>query len=487
VLLAGNAVPARRALLMLGICCVLRLIAAEPRLGRVLLVALAVVLALDPLAGLAAGTWLSFLAVAVLAATGGRAAWPWPAPWSWLGPHLAVAVGLAPLLAFLGEAQARVGVPANLLAIPWVGCVSTPLALLGALMELVLPGGGAWPWWLAAWSLAPVLPFLDALAALDAGGWRPLLVDGQSRIAFALLCLLLLLPRGLPIRLAALSLFLALLLPREPRPLPAGAFELEVFDVGQGTALAVRTARHLLVFDTGPPLGARLDPGRDIIAARLIAEGRRRVDCLMLSHGDLDHVSGTRGLLAALAVGGLDTATPERFADLRPPPAPCRTGAFWHWDEVAFRVLHPPGVGRWKGNDASCVLLVSGRWGRLLLPGDIEERAEYRLLRSAREALAADVVVLPHHGSRSSSTPAFVRATAARVAISTTGHGNRHGHPDPRVVRRWQRAGAVHLDTARDGALRVLVGPGGLEIRAERRDAPRWWRAGGAGGETDVN
>jgi len=482
VLLAGNGVPARRAFLMLAIWCSARMIEADPPPARVLLLALWVMLASDPLAGLGAGTWLSFAAVAVLIATSGRAACPWPAPWRWLGPHLAIAVGLAPLLADLGEAQSRVGILANLIAIPWVGVVSTPLALLGALAELLYSGAGEFPWWLASLSLAPVMITLSGLAGLDAGGWRPLLADWQAQVAFTVLCLLFLLPRGLPLRLCTLSLLVALLLPREFRPLPKGAFELEVFDVGQGTALAVRTARHLLVYDTGPPLGTQLDPGRDIIAARLRAEGRRRVDRLLLSHGDADHVTGTAGLLAALPVAGLDTSVPVRFGTLRPPPAPCLAGALWHWDEVEFRILHPPGGRHFKGNDASCVLRVSGRWGRLLLPGDIESGAEYRLLRQARGQLAADVVVLPHHGSRTSSNPSFARATGARIVISTTGHQNRYGHPAPRVVARWQRLGATHFDTARDGALRVSVGPGGIQMRAERRDAPRWWRGERAAG-----
>jgi competence protein ComEC len=153
----------------------------------------------------------------------------------------------------------------------------------------------------------------------------------------------------------------------------------------------------------------------------------------------------------------------------------CSRGGSWRWDGVLFRVLHPPGGYVGSDNDRSCAIAVHGAGGIALLLADVETEAEQALLT---QAPAADVVMLPHHGSRSSSSPALVSAVAARYGIASAGFGNRWGMPDGGVVARWRASGTTVLVTAEAGAVRASFPPrpGRIEIRAERRDAPHWWR-----------
>ena len=291
----------------------------------------------------------------------------------------------------------------------------------------------------------------------------------------------LLLPRGFPSRWFGLLAFLPLLTVEPPRPAP-GTAEIAVLDVGQGLAVHVQTAGHDLLFDAGPAFSSEADSGNRIIAPYLRAIGVRRLDTLVISHADKDHEGGAVSVLAALPVGMLKTSLPYEHA-LSAQPVPqqlCADGDNWTWDGVRFEMLHPgPERLSRKTNDLSCVLRISAGGRSMLLTSDIEAVSEGALLKRYPQGLAADAMTVPHHGSRTSSTPEFIAAVAARDVIFPVGYLNRFGHPKDDVVERYTASGARLHRTDRDGALRVSFGPAaGIALRHERDERRRYWHAG---------
>jgi competence protein ComEC len=472
-LLAGFAVPAQRTLYMLGVVAAARLWGREVASSRVLSLALLLVLLLDPWAVLAAGFWLSFGAVALLFQIGsGRLG---PAHWlvEWGRAQWAVTLGLLPALLALFQQFSLVSPLANAVAIPLVSFVITPLALLGALppfdpllslAHFFTVGLMAFVGWLSALPVAvwqqAAPPFWSVLLALAGGVW-------------------LLLPRGFPARWLGLLAFLPLLTVEAPRPAP-GTAEITVLDVGQGLAIHVQTAGHDLLFDAGPAFSAEADSGNRIIAPYLRALGVRHLDTLVISHADKDHEGGAASVLAALPVGMIRTSLPYEHALSAQPVSQqlCADGDSWTWDDVHFEMLHPgPEPLSRKTNDLSCVLRVSAAGRTMLLTSDIEAVSEADLLRRYPARLAADVITVPHHGSRTSSTPEFIAAVAARDVIFPVGYLNRFGHPKDDVVARYAASGARLHRTDRDGALRASLGPAGVALRHERNERRRYWHA----------
>jgi competence protein ComEC len=290
----------------------------------------------------------------------------------------------------------------------------------------------------------------------------------------------LLLPRGFPSRWLGLMAFLPLLTVLPPRPAP-GSAEITVLDVGQGLAIHVQTATHDLLFDAGPAFSADADSGNRIIAPYLRAMGVRRLDAMVISHADKDHEGGAASVLAALPVALLRTSLPFEHPLSAQPVAHelCRKGEAWDWDGVAFAMLHPgtDPLSR-KTNDLSCVLRVTAGGRSMLLTSDIEAVSEQSLLAGPPPALAAEVMTVPHHGSKTSSTPGFIAAVAARDVIFPVGYRNRFGHPKEEVVARYLESGARLHRTDADGAVGVSLAAAGIGFRHERAERRRYWHAG---------
>ncbi len=465
---AGFALPTVRTVLMIAVVALAR-VARRP-LGpwEGLALALLAILLVDPLAVLQAGFWLSFAGVAwlvwCLPREGGR---------HWMREFLlaqgVATLGLLPLGAVLFQQASLAGPLANLLAIPWWSLVVVPLCLLGTLLEALHAGAGEWAWRLAGACFDPSWRLFEWMAASPfALWWLP-----EAR-AWALLPALagtfwLLLPRGVPGKPLALLLWLPLLAPDRELPGPGGV-ELHVFDVGQGLSVLVRTARHALLYDAGPAVPDGYDAGERAVLPALRALGVGHLDRVVVSHADLDHAGGWPAIQASLPV---DLALAPQGAPLAV-DSPCLRGTGWRWDGVEFRFLHPPDHFPYLRNEASCVLRITSAHGAVLLTGDIGEVIEQRLLRRPGQ-LRADVVVVPHHGSGSSSSPAFITATGARLALVAAGYRNRFGHPRADVVRRWQLRGAEVLATPGSGAIRVWVDGEGLAVRERRAWRRRLW------------
>jgi len=341
-----------------------------------------------------------------------------------------------------------------------------PLALLGTLL-LPLPGVGSSLLWLAGAQLELLFVLLAWLAELApavqlaaAPGWAVLL--GTLGVLLALL------PLGVPVRLFGVLMVLPLLLPPVEQ-VPAGQAEVRLLDVGQGLAVLVRTRRHVVLYDAGPA-SRGFDSGAKVVLPALRSLGVGHLDLLLLSHADQDHAGGAAALLAGLPVTRLLSGEAPAL-HLPRTAEPCRDGERWLWDGVQFTTWFWGAAG--NANDASCVLLVEAQGERLLLTGDIGVAGERHLLGRGRE-LRADWLLAAHHGSRSSSSAAFVAAVAPQAVLFSRGWLNPFGHPHPSVVARYREAGVRLHDTASDGALRIQLGSRGALAR--ERDETRFWR-----------
>jgi competence protein ComEC len=275
-----------------------------------------------------------------------------------------------------------------------------------------------------------------------------------------------------PGRALALVLLLPLLTPRDDRP-PPGEADLWLLDAGQGLALLVRTAHHDLLYDAGPATRGGADLGATAVVPALRALSVRSLAHLVLSHGDADHAGGADAVRAAFPPR-IERAPPGW---VRAPGRPCLAGERWALDGVAFTVLHPPEHFPYQRNESSCVLRIDAAGASALLPGDIGRHVEARLARLPPAQVRAAVLLVPHHGSDSSSSLDFLAAVRPSLALIAVGRDNRFDLPKARVLARYDRYRVAVLDTASSGAIRVRLGRDGAHVRERlRHDRPRWWR-----------
>ena len=449
---SGWGVPAQRTCLMLATVALLRLSGARWPWPLVWLLACAVVVVSDPWALLQAGFWLSFVAVGVLFATDSGADHAGSTRASGLKRHMlsglreqwVITVALTPLTLLLFGQVSIVGLAANAVAIPWITVVVTPLAMLGVLLpvlwELAAATVGwlhAYLQWLASWSWASVAVAVPPLWAGAAG-----VLGG----------LLLVLPWSWRLRVLGLPLLLPVLLWHAPLP-ALGQFELMAADIGQGNAVLVRTANHALLYDAGPRFSLESDAGHRVLVPLLQAL-HTRLDTLVLSHRDMDHVGGAPAVLAMQPQAELLSSIEAGNAlqTLRTARR-CVAGQHWEWDGVQFDVLHPQAEdydAQAKSNAMSCVLRISNGEQIALPAGDIEQPQEARLVAQGTD-LRADVLLVPHHGSKTSSSAAFLDAVAPRIGIVQSGYRNRFGHPTPAVVGRLKERQVLVVDSPHCG------------------------------------
>lgn len=476
-LFSGWGIPAQRTLLMLLTVTLLRSLGVQWPWPRIWLLVLAVVVAWDPWALLQAGFWLSFVAVGVLFMTGpGQTArpWRWWRPlWRLVREQTLIGLALAPLTLLLFGQVSVVGFFANLWAIPWVTLLLTPLAMAG----VVCP-----PLWTAAVWCADVLLALLAWMAQWPGAVayfaQPPLALGVVGMAG---CLWLLLRWPWPLRLLGLPLVLPMLL-WQPRPPPPGEFSLLALDVGQGSSVLVQTAGHALLVDTGPRWDGG-DTGSQTIVPLLHALGLR-LDMVLLTHADSDHTGGALSVLAAQPQAALrGSGIADIAAQAQRPWQACEQGQQWVWEQVTFTVLWPapdtlprPSGAKPATNAISCVVQVRSASGAVaLLTGDMEQAQERALLRAGAD-VRADALLVAHHGSKTSTSAAWVQAVQPQVALVQSGWRNRFGHPATPVVQRLQAAQAQLFNTATCGAIHWHSTRPDTAL-CERERQPRYWQS----------
>ena len=394
--------------------------------------------------------------------------------WRWGRIQWLVLIGLTPILLLLFQRSPLLGALANLIAVPWVGLLAAPTTLLGALTIIPAPLVGGWLLQLAELVMEPLWMLLDWAARLPYAQWTQHKPVAWTLSPAAIGVLLLLAPRGFPARWLGVIFFLPLFLVRPASPAPGEAW-LTLLDVGQGLASIVRTSNHVLVYDTGPRFSQSFDAGSAVVLPYLRQAGIGRIDMLVVSHSDNDHMGGASAVIKQVPVVRILSGTPQNISWATADP--CRDDQSWRWDGVELRMLHPHGNAERSANNSSCVLQVSTAAGTLLLTGDIEAAAEQSLLDRHRADLSADVIVAPHHGSASSSTDAFVEAVSPGYALFPVGYRNRWGLPKQQVAQRYLDAGASVYDTATHGAVTVKLGAEGVSAAPEayREQRRRYW------------
>ena len=482
--LAGFAVSTLRALAMITAVLAFAQLRRHGGLGAALGAALLVVLVPDPFAVLSAGFWLSFGAVALLALSVLKLREPAPpdgkarpaAATAWarrlLTAQWRITLGLAPLvMAFFGEVS-LIGAAANLIAIPLFSLLIVPGLLAALPLTLAFPDAGVFLLQSGASLLAGAMAVLRNLAGFELAAWAVAEPGLPAAILAALGIGWLLAPRPAPARWAAPLLLLPAVMGLH-RDASQDGFAVTVLDVGQGLSVLVQAPGYNLLYDAGPKHSSS-DAGDSVVAPALAALGVRRLDTLVVSHGDNDHAGGAASVLAAhpeaeLIAPALFGLAADRFRR-------CLAGEQWSAGEVRFDVLRPPPEAGSRGNNSSCVLEVNAPGVRVLLPGDLEASGEARLLEDGFGG-PYDLVLSPHHGSASSSSPGFVDAASARLVAHSSGFFNRWGFPRPEVRRRWEEAGARQWNTGSGGALRFESRAGEpLKLVTEwRRHHARLW------------
>ncbi len=457
--LADFSLPTQRALLMLGIWMALRLSGRLWPATRIWLLALVGLLLFDTWGLFSSSLWLSFLAVALIYLS--LLLWRRPSLWRL---QLLMLIGLLPLQLALFEGVSLLSLPINLLAIPLFCLVIIPLALASGLLVPLLPAVAGVGFWLAdqllGWVMAGLGWGLERVPS-----WYGLSERQQQGVL--LLWLVLLLWR-LPLSrslVALCGLLLALLL-AQPQPL----WQVAVIDVGQGLSVLVQQGKRALLYDTGDAYPGGYNLADAAIVPLLRHRGIDRLDFLVVSHNDRDHAANWQRLRSALPVRHLLSSAP-----LSAETAICRQGQTWQWGALSLRVLWPELPVDGERNEDSCVLQVSDGRHRLLLTGDLQGRAETRLVRLAGAGLASELLVSPHHGSRTSSSAAFIRAVAPQQVVHSAGYANRWHFPHQAVLARYRSAGAVQWQTGRDGLVSIRVQPDGLVVAGYRQQQP-WYR-----------
>ncbi len=472
-LLAGFSVPTQRTLYMLIVFAWALWLNKPIALSKVLVYALLLVVLLDPWAVIAAGFWLSFGAVAIMAyalnARLSRVNWLKELALS----QWAVTLGLLPFLLMMFGQVSIISPVANALAIPVISLLVVPLTLLGALLPI------DWALHLAHALMALCMQSLTWMASLPLASWQQQSPPTWTFVLAVIGLLYAFLPKAVPLRWMGYLCLLPMLLIK-PIPPAYGAMQVVVLDVGQGLATVIKTQQHTLLYDTGAQYSAESDAGGRVVLPYLRGEGITKVSGIVLSHDDNDHTGGAMSVMADLPVSWVLSSLPAAHPLLQGKQhQPCVAGQAWQWDGVLFEILYPAllGEANLSDNNQSCVLKVTSQYGSLLLTGDIEKEAEHALVTSSHAAnLSSDVLVVPHHGSKTSSTQAFIEAVNPGVAISTTGYLNRFKHPKFEVVNRYLEQGASHYQSDHAGAVIIhFDNANSYEISAWRRLKPRYW------------
>jgi competence protein ComEC len=428
---------------------------------------------LNPLTVLSHGFWLSFSAVLlILLFLSGRQGMPkyWSASWS-IGWR--TGLGLSPLLLLFFGQTSLIAPLANLFAIPIVSFLIIPAALLALCVSPLSEPLAHLLMQAAAWLLEILLDCLQILAdipyaaiSLSPPAWFAVLL---ALVGILLLCL----PKGLPGRYLGIVLLLPALAPWQER-IEYGQARFTLLDVGQGLAAVVQTAEHVLVFDTGVRLSAGFDMGASVVVPYLRQRGIDGIDQLVLSHADRDHIGGARSVLQAFPVEQIISSDPAHLNGME--AELCKAGKQWNWDGVEFHLLAPLQPFFADDNNNSCVLKVTAGTHSVLLTGDIEREAEEGLLAAYGEQLHSSVLVVPHHGSNTSSSAEFIAQVNAEYALLPAGFQNQYGFPHRKLVERYQQQQTQLFNVAYSGAISIMLGGNeALRLEEYRYNAAHYW------------
>lgn len=471
-LLAGYVIPTKRAVIMLGVVALASFYQRQFSPLQSLAIALLAMLIFNPISLLSIGFWLSFLAVALILY---RVAGRLKSSPNWKNAvdiQLAVSLGLSPLLLFFFNQTSLISPPVNFIAVPIVELVIVPMALLQIPLMWLFP-------WLAD-KIFVVLNFIFQwfMQGLECAQDLPnAMLDFPQPSFFTLILsslgvLWLFAPRGIPARFLGLVLNLPLLFPMLPT-LQNGEAIVTILDVGQGLAVSVQTQNHSVLYDTGAKFFNGGDMGKSVVLPFFRYHGIQKLDTLLISHGDNDHSGGAYSVLEKIPTAQILTSAPEKLIPYQ--TSLCETGQNWTWDGVQFSILSPAKTFE-KDNDNSCVLRIKTGKNAILLTGDIESVAENWLIENMPEKLPANVLVAPHHGSKTSSSLPFLNAIKPKIVLIPAGYRNQFNHPSKEVVARYNSLNTQVFTSANDGTLKVKLNSNGVTIESLRETAGKYWQ-----------
>lgn len=528
-LLAGFNLPAQRTAIMVTVAAAMTIAGRSISSWSIIGATLIAILLWDPSAPLAPGFWLSFFAVAILfgqpteergpskpedASNPSSTSRP-PRPsiatgardgrsslervrvglWGATRAQLAISIGVAPLTIVFFQQLSLVGPIANAVAIPVVTFVVTPLAMLGSVFALFSVG---WPLAMADAVFGELHRVLEWMAGFESAsiGWH---APAAWAAVVAILGVAVALQSSLPRwrHLGWVGLFALLI--GGASPVPEGEMRLHVFDVGQGSAMLIETREHRLLVDTGPPFGESNSVQR-VILPQLVAMGIGKLHGVVVTHADVDHSTGLDVLLPRMNPDWvLSSLSTEQWESHLGPSRPetthlrCVAPMSWEWNGVWFRIAHPfadapPPVKHVGRNEDSCVLeAIDANGRRLILAGDLPAAQERDVIARApwlgrglgapSETSSVDgstVVLMPHHGSRTSSSLEWLVHTSPGLAIAQAGYRNRFGHPHAEVLRRHRDLSIPIERTDLAGGLRLVAEQNGWQIERVV-DGNRFW------------
>lgn len=471
--LAGFSLPTLRALIMLSFVLMALVLKKPIRPAIVLSLALLTVLVWDSFAVLSVSFWLSFSAIAVIYYFLTIRASGQTKLKQWFVLQIIISLGLLPLTIQFFQQAPIISPVTNLIAVPVVGFVIVPLAILGTATLLIHHGLGTAILSFTAYAFNAIWDILEWFSLLPVS---TVTFATPTLLTLLLACagfLLLTFPSALKVRILAVVLLVPLVFPYHQAP-DKGEASLTVLDVGQGLSAVIQTRHHAMVFDTGPRFSRHFDTGRAVVLPYLNEKGIDRLDSLMISHGDNDHIGGAESLLTAIGAGTILTSVPDKLpwqVSRR-----CERGQHWFWDEVKFEILHPDASDYSTGlseNNLSCVLQVTTMNHIFLLTGDIEKEAEVILLDRYQNKLVADTLLAPHHGSKTSSSREFITTVSPKIIIIPAGWRNRYHFPHPSVLQTYAQEKSVALVTSQQGA--ITVSSDTDEISSFREQAANYW------------
>lgn len=470
--LAGFSLPTQRALIMIAVF-LFSLFSAKRMLTlNVVCIAIVLILIMDPLALIAADFWLSFTAVVLILYITRYRINKRNLLQRWLYLQCLLSLALFPMLIFWFKQIPFYSVLANIIAIPVIGFIIVPLILLAMIFIFSFPSLSAFLYLLTDKINDVLWSYLNFLSKLDYAV-VPVIASNPGMLLLAMVgTVILLMPRGLPGRWLGLFCFLPLMFPLLSNLKP-GEFKLSLLDVGQGLSAVIKTKEHVLVYDTGARFSERFNIGDVVLTPFLRSEGVHQLSMLMVSHGDNDHIGGADALLKNFKIDRVLSSVPEKFSFT--PTSICYAGQTWVWDAVKFEVLHPLLGSSFTGNNASCVLKVSSPYGSVLLTGDIEKQAETSLVQNMRDLIKADIMLVPHHGSKTSSGDDFIGSVAPEIGFISAGYRNRFGFPKQDIMSRYESHGVKTFVSYETGELSAKFAETGLIIEQFRSKIRRFW------------
>ncbi|MDP2176941.1 DNA internalization-related competence protein ComEC/Rec2 [Methylicorpusculum sp.] len=470
--MAGFAIPTQRALIMLAVFMLALLRQRHVSAINTLAIALLVVVMLDPLAVLSAGFWLSFFAVGIIfyslrSRLKSGKAWK-----SALKIHWVTSLALAPLLFFFFQEVSVIAPIANLIAVPWVSFIIIPLCLAGVCLLFIAPSLALAVLSVADSMLCGLIWLLSRLAELPFATFQ-LAEPSPLALFLGIVGLFVLMsPKGLPGRWLGILMCLPLAFNDKPGP-DDGEVELTLLDVGQGLSVVVRTAHHSLVYDAGARFDESADMGSRVVLPYLNFLQIKKLDAVVISHGDNDHIGGAATLLNMTNPALLISSVPEQLAPFQ--AEFCQAGQSWMWDGVRFAVLSPQTRAIENDNDGSCVLQISSGQGGILLTGDIERKAEAELVATYGDQLSSRVMIAPHHGSKTSSSTVFLKQVNPEIILIPAGYNNRFGFPHKLVLRRYSEQNIKWFEAGKEGAIRLLLKGNAVTVERSRLQLGRYW------------